>query len=165
MKSFSSASEESTLALGRILARFLKPGDTIALDGNLGAGKTVLSRGVARGLGITEPVTSPTFTVVQEYRLPDQPQHFFFHLDMYRIDSSEAALAFGIEDFLFSPQAITFVEWPERIPELLPESRTPRILLEHQDHAQRRISLSDSLAERLTPALQELATAGIHQIP
>lgn len=142
-----SLSEEATLELGRKLASCLAFGDTIALFGDLGAGKTVLSRGVARGLGVVEPVTSPTFTVVQEYSLPDKK--FFFHLDMYRIDGEEPALAFGIEDFLFAHDAITLVEWPERIQKLLPESDTVYLTLEHADHDRRRISMPVFLEERL----------------
>ena len=147
-------SEESTLELGRSLASCLRFGDTLALYGDLGAGKTVLSRGVARGLGVTEPVTSPTFTVVQEYRLPDNK--FFFHLDMYRIDGEEAALAFGIEDFLFTPDAITLVEWPERITGLLPPEQTIVIRLEHSDHDRRLITLPQDLEERLLTAFPNL---------
>jgi hypothetical protein len=89
----------------------------VALHGDLGAGKTVLTRGIARGLGITEPVTSPTFTIVQEYRRADG--QWLYHLDMYRIRSEDDALAFGIEEFLFAPNAVTVVEWPERIAGLL----------------------------------------------
>ena len=147
-------SEEATLELGRRLAACLKFGETVALYGDLGAGKTVLSRGVARGLGVTEPVTSPTFTVVQEYRLPDNK--FFFHLDMYRIDGEEAALAFGIEDFLFAPDAITLVEWPERIVGLLPPEQTLTITLEHSDHDRRRIVLPPILEERLAKAFPNM---------
>ncbi len=146
-----SESEENTLELGRKLASCLKFGDTRALYGDLGAGKTVLSRGVARGLGVTEPVTSPTFTVVQEYRLPDSK--FFFHLDMYRIEGEEAALAFGIEDFLFAPDAITLVEWPERISGLLPPRQTIAITLEHSDHDRRRITMPPDLEARIRTIL------------
>ena len=104
-----SSSEEATLELGVRVASRLSWGQTLALYGDLGAGKTVFSRGIARGLGVTEAITSPTFTIVQEYRLPER--HFLFHLDMYRIDNEEAALAFGIEDFLFAPVAVLLVEW------------------------------------------------------
>ena len=106
-----------TEALGRRLAGVLPPGAVLTLYGNLGAGKTVLARGIARGLGITEPVTSPTFTIVQEYRAADE--RWFYHLDLYRIRDDADALAFGIEEYLFNPAAITVVEWPERIPGLL----------------------------------------------
>ena len=142
-----SESEESTLELGRRLARLLQPGQVVALYGDLGAGKTVLSRGVAQGLGVTEPVTSPTFTVVQEYHLADG--RFFFHLDMYRIDSAESAVAFGIEDFLFANDAITLVEWPERIEPLLERKGCIRMTLTHVEHDRRLIEIPDDLGTSL----------------
>ena len=142
-----STSEESTLALGISLASMLHWGQTLALVGDLGAGKTVLSRGIARGLGVTEAITSPTFTIVQEYKLPEH--HFLFHLDMYRIDNEEAALAFGIEDFLFAPDAITVVEWPERIKGLLPDGETIVVALEHKGEGLRQISLPETLEQAL----------------
>ena len=140
---FYSDSEEDTLQLGVRLAKSLHWGQVVALYGDLGAGKTVLSRGVARGLGVEEPVTSPTFTVVQEYQLPGR--HCFFHLDMYRIETAEAAVAFGIEDFLFAKDAITFVEWPERIEKLLVGPECLRVTLSHFDHDRRQIVLPDEL--------------------
>ena len=134
-----SESEESTLELGIEVARHLQWGQTLALYGDLGAGKTVFSRGVARGLGVNEAITSPTFTIVQEYRLPSR--HFLFHLDMYRIENEEAALSFGIEDFLFAPDAITLVEWPERIEGLLPKDETLVVKMEHKGDNLRQITL------------------------
>ena len=142
-----SHSEDATLALGSLLAKHLSFGQVVTLHGDLGAGKTVFSRGVARGLGVTEPVTSPTFTVVQEYRLADHKM--FFHLDLYRIDNEQAALAFGIEDFLFANDAITLVEWPERIPKLLPVPPVLPLRLEHADHDLRQITIPDELASKL----------------
>ncbi len=114
---FHSTSTEATEAFGRRLARGLSVGTVVGLFGDLGAGKTVLARGLARGLGVSEPVASPTFTLVQEYPLPGG--RWFYHLDLYRISGSDEALAFGIEEFLFAPDAIAAVEWAERIPELL----------------------------------------------
>ena len=111
------ADAAETEALGCRLAGVLPPGAVLTLYGDLGAGKTVLARGIARGLGISEPVTSPTFTIVQEYRAPDD--RWLYHLDLYRIRDDIDALAFGIEEYLFNPAAITVVEWPERIPGLL----------------------------------------------
>lgn len=109
--------EAATEALGRELAAQLTGGDVVALLGDLGAGKTVFSRGLARGLGITEPITSPTFAIVQEY---EGPSLTLLHMDMYRLQGEEDALAFGIEDYLGDSQAICVIEWAERIPELLP---------------------------------------------
>ncbi len=135
-----SESDRETEAIGQRLAEQLRPGMVVALQGDLGAGKTVLSRGLARGLGIVEPVTSPTFTVVQEYICPGGP--LFYHLDMYRIDDETAALAFGIEEFLYAPDAVTVVEWPERIAGLLGEdAMTASVRLEHLAEGKRRLVL------------------------
>lgn len=159
------ASEPETEAVGRRLAAILTPGCVVALHGDLGAGKTVLTRGIARGLGITEPVTSPTFTIVQEYRRCDGT--WLFHLDMYRIRHEDDALAFGIEEFLFAPDAVTVVEWPERIAGLLEtprRMRTPAVVpaesaatgpalvplwLEHVSDHERRVRLPAAWHTRL----------------
>ena len=90
-------SEEETEALGARLAAVLTPGTVVAFTGDLGAGKTAFTRGLARGLGVTDRVTSPTFTIVNEYeggRLP------LFHFDMYRLASSEELFDIGWEDYL-----------------------------------------------------------------
>ena len=143
-----SRSAEATLCLGQALAAGLTPGVVLALHGDLGTGKTVLSRGLARGLGISEPVTSPTFSVVQEY--PRADGTFLFHLDLYRISGVAAALAFGIEEYLFALDGITVIEWPERIEGLLDLPgglrRTLRIHLSHGADGGRRIDLPDDLA-------------------
>lgn len=159
-------SDHATEALGRRLAPLLAPGTVVALQGELGTGKTVLTRGIARGLGITEPLTSPTFTIAQEYQWREH--HWLFHLDMYRIDSEEEALAFGIEEYLFAPDGITVIEWPERIQGLLDdpgsrpgrraltaaedERRVPdllRVLLEHDGPDRRRILVPRKIHEDL----------------
>lgn len=144
---FESKSYDATLELGAKLASIMEPGQVIALHGDLGAGKTVLSRGFARGLGITEPVTSPTFTVAQEYQAPNG--RWFYHLDMYRIDDERSALAFGIEEYLFAPNAVTLVEWPERIEKLLRGGSCFRFILTHQGDERRYIDIPDVLAEKL----------------
>ena len=146
---FVSQANESTQALGAALASLLRNGQVVALHGDLGAGKTVLSRGVARGLGITEAVTSPTFTVAQEYQAPDGRR--FNHLDMYRIDDERSALAFGIEEYLFDPDAITLVEWPERIAGLLRGGDYIALTLAYGDGQDetRVIDLPDDLGRQL----------------
>ena len=117
-----SDSREATEALGEALARTLQPGCVVALYGNLGAGKTVFARGFARGLGITEAVSSPTYTIVQEYPLP-AGEGFFYHLDLYRIADEHAALGFGADEFLDDPASYALLEWPERIRGILPPGR------------------------------------------
>ncbi len=116
---FISRSEEDTMAFAGTLCRKFPEGCVIALYGDLGAGKTVFARGFARALGITEPVSSPTYTILQEYPAPGG--RYLYHLDLYRISDERAALAFGVDEYLESGEFV-LVEWPERIAKLLPEN-------------------------------------------
>ena len=104
-------SPEDTEALGEKLAMQLKPGAIVAYTGDLGAGKTAFTRGLARGLGITEPVTSPTYTIVNEYLSGRMP---LFHFDMYRLGSSEELFDIGWEDYL-ARGGVCAVEWSENV--------------------------------------------------
>jgi len=119
--SVASATEATTQALAAAIAAVLVNGTVLALNGDLGAGKTVFSRGLARALGINDAISSPTFAIAQEYSRPQGS--WFFHLDMYRLHGENDALAFGIEDYLFAPDAITVIEWPQRIAGLLESGR------------------------------------------
>ena len=110
---------EETFEVGRTIGMNAKPGQIYTLTGDLGVGKTVFTQGVAAGLGITEPVNSPTFTIIQEYedgRLP------FYHFDVYRSGDLEALEESGYEDYFFG-QGICLIEWAELIEEILPEKR------------------------------------------
>lgn len=111
-----SHSPEETEQLGEQLGRTLRPGSVVAYRGDLGMGKTAFTRGLARGLGCTCRVTSPTFTIVNEYSgaLP------LFHFDMYRLDSSDELFDIGWEDYL-SRGGVCAVEWSERVEDALPE--------------------------------------------
>lgn len=113
-----SYSENETFETGRSLALSAKPGDIYCLDGDLGAGKTVFAKGFADGLGITEPVTSPTFTIVREYESGRLP---FYHFDVYRISDPDEMLAIGYEDYFFG-DGVCLVEWSELIEELIPDT-------------------------------------------
>lgn len=107
--------EQETEALGEKLASALRPRTVLAFTGDLGAGKTAFTRGLARGLGVTDRVTSPTFTIVNEYeggRLP------LFHFDMYRLTSSEELFDIGWEDYL-SRGGVCAVEWSENVTDAL----------------------------------------------
>ena len=106
---------EGTRALGRALATVLRPGDVIVLTGDLGAGKTAFAQGVADGLGVTDRVTSPTFTIVQEYagRIPVQ------HLDLYRLGSVQEVLDLGLDETV--EERVTIVEWGDVALEALPD--------------------------------------------
>lgn len=110
---------EETFEVGRTVGMNAKPGQIYTLTGDLGVGKTVFTQGVAAGLGITEPVNSPTFTIIQEYedgRLP------FYHFDVYRIGDLEEMEEIGYDDYFFG-QGICLIEWAELIEEILPEKR------------------------------------------
>ena len=110
---------EETFEVGRTIGMNAKPGQIYTLTGDLGVGKTVFTQGVAAGLGITEPVNSPTFTIIQEYedgRLP------FYHFDVYRIGDLEEMEEIGYDDYFFG-QGICLIEWAELIEEILPEKR------------------------------------------
>jgi tRNA threonylcarbamoyladenosine biosynthesis protein TsaE len=108
-------SPEETMDLGEKIGRLLKGGEVICLTGDLGAGKTHFTKGVARGLGVSGTVTSPTFTLIHEYsgRLP------LYHVDAYRLCDPDEAYDLGLEEYLYG-DGVTLVEWPERISELLP---------------------------------------------
>lgn len=114
----STHSADETQALGQRLAQLLRPGDVIAFYGGLGAGKTALTRGLAQGLGIHENVTSPTYTIVNEYlsgRLP------LFHFDMYRLGSSDELFDIGWEDYL-ARGGVCAVEWSENVEDALTDA-------------------------------------------
>ena len=108
-------SADETQALGQRLAKRLLPGDVIAYFGDLGAGKTALTRGIAQGLGVTDLVTSPTYTIVNEYLTGRIP---LFHFDMYRLGSSDELVDIGWEDYL-ARGGVCAVEWSENVEDAL----------------------------------------------
>ena len=123
---FETASEEETVALGRHLAKLLPAAGVVLLIGDLGAGKTTLTKGIAEGRGAAPAadVTSPTFTLIHEYGDPPT----VFHVDLYRLDTLAQASRIGLEE-LFTLNALVLVEWGDRFPELFPpEAWTIRIL-------------------------------------
>ncbi|MBO5486331.1 MAG: tRNA (adenosine(37)-N6)-threonylcarbamoyltransferase complex ATPase subunit type 1 TsaE [Eubacterium sp.] len=116
--------EQDTFRIGKQLGESAKPGDIFLLEGDLGVGKTVFAKGFAAGLGITEPITSPTFTIIQEYeggRIP------LYHFDVYRIADPEEMYELGYEGYFFG-EGVCLIEWASLIEELLPANcRTVRI--------------------------------------
>ncbi|MDC7302221.1 tRNA (adenosine(37)-N6)-threonylcarbamoyltransferase complex ATPase subunit type 1 TsaE [Agathobacter ruminis] len=117
-------SPEETHALGKQIGEAAKAGELYTLTGDLGVGKTVFTQGVAEGLGIEEPINSPTFTIVQVYedgRLP------FYHFDVYRIGDIDEMDEIGYEDYFYG-DGVSIVEWAELIEELLPQERTDIII-------------------------------------
>ncbi len=118
MTIYESFSEEMTFDIGKKLGKSAKAGDIVCLEGDLGVGKTVFTKGFAEGLGIDENVDSPTFTIVQEYvcgRIP------LYHFDVYRIADVSEMDEIGYEDFFFG-DGVCLIEWASRIYELIPES-------------------------------------------
>lgn len=111
MTSVLTNSPEETAALGEVWARDVAPGWTLALCGDLGAGKTQLVKGLARGLGVTDRVASPTFALVNEYGGGRMP---LFHLDLYRLDTRAQIAGAGLDEYFFTPRGVTVVEWAER---------------------------------------------------
>ena len=111
-------SPEQTELLGKKLAELLRPGDVIAYYGDLGAGKTAFTRGLAAGLGIREAVTSPTYTIVNEYLSGRMP---LFHFDMYRLSSSDELFDIGWEDYL-ARGGVCAVEWSENVADALTDA-------------------------------------------
>jgi tRNA threonylcarbamoyladenosine biosynthesis protein TsaE len=145
-----------TRAFGVALASLLEAGDVVSLTGDLGAGKTTLVQGAAQGLGVRDPVVSPTFTLVREYRgaLP------IYHLDVYRLDRIQDVLDLGLEEML-DRDAVVFVEWGDAIDALLPEDNV-QIELALPDDSDRRVLTVSGRGlgwARRWPALLD-ATAG-----
>ena len=134
---FETFSPEETEGLGEALARRLEPGDVIAYYGDLGAGKTAFTRGVARGLGVSEPVTSPTYTIVNEYLSGRMP---LFHFDMYRLGSAEELFDIGWEDYL-QRGGVCAVEWSENVEEALEDAVRVEIRRDPDHDNQRQITI------------------------
>ena len=112
-------STQETKELGKKMAERAKPGDVFTLVGDLGVGKTVFTQGIAEGLGIDEPVNSPTFTIVQEYESGRMP---FYHFDVYRIGDPEEMDEIGFDDYIYG-DGLCLIEWADLIEEILPEKR------------------------------------------
>jgi len=130
-----SSSFDETLKIGFRIGKTLKPGDIVALNGDLGAGKTSISKGIARALGIEGEITSPTYTIVSEYEgsIP------LYHMDMYRIDGIDEFELLGVDELLFG-QGVSLIEWSERIAEYLPDD-CKKLNIHILENGQRQISL------------------------
>lgn len=125
MKQIITKSEAQTLALGKKLASHLKGGEVIALVGDLGAGKTVLARGLARGLGIKSTINSPTFVLMKVYKIKNRKLKIrnFIHVDAYRLSSGQELVDIGIFDWLGRQDSVVLIEWAERVKDILSKKK------------------------------------------
>lgn len=115
MLEFQTNSVTETQRIGEKLGHLLKPGDVVRLEGNLGAGKTTIAQGICRGLGVKEPVTSPTFAIMHQY----DGKYPVYHIDAYRIESETELQDLGLEEFL-EGEGVSLVEWAEKIISIMP---------------------------------------------
>jgi tRNA threonylcarbamoyladenosine biosynthesis protein TsaE len=144
---FKTKSAEETMAIAEKLGSVLEKGDVLTLAGDLGAGKTTFTKGLAKGLGITRTVNSPTFTIIKEYngRLP------LYHMDVYRLEDSDEDL--GFEEY-FSGEGVCVVEWATFIEEYLPKERL-ELVISHIGEDEREIQLTP-LGERYEERVKEI---------
>ena len=118
MISFENIDEKSLKRLGYCLGRLLCAGDVILLRGEMGAGKSVLTRAAAAGMGVTGPVPSPTFTILN---IHEGTEIKLYHFDLYRLESADALWEMGLEEYIPSSDGATFIEWPQMAEEAMPE--------------------------------------------
>lgn len=144
---------QATREFGRLLATQLFPGSIILLVGEMGAGKTVFAQGLALGLGVTAPVTSPTFTLAGEYREGRIP---FCHIDLYRLGAADPFLEFGLDEYL-NFEGVTAIEWPEVLAAALPPDYVA-VTLQHGGEDLRLITLA-AAGERGEQALRRFLEA------
>lgn len=143
------ASAEETIELGERLGRLLKPGDVIALTGDLGAGKTTLTRGIAQGMGVQADIHSPTFTLIHEHPGPVP----LYHIDLYRLSSVQEAEFIGIGEYIYG-DGVTIIEWAETIESLLPPERLD-IQLRMTGDTERELVLSTE-SQRIAKVIEAL---------
>lgn len=138
------ASPEETESLGKCLAPFIPTGTIVALYGDLAAGKTCLVHGIARAHGVNEAVSSPTFTIINEYHGTET----LFHLDLYRFTTAREIYDLGYEELFDNPAGICLVEWAERADTFLPKKHVS-IRLSHQGENERTVTIEDESALRV----------------
>lgn len=159
MKEYISKSREQTQKIASDFAKKLKGGEVLCLYGNLGSGKTTFIQALGKALGINDNITSPTFVLMKRYRIdrrggpmwppgkgspgrgsPTEKKMYFYHLDAYRLDSSQEALDLGLEEIWSDPSNIIAIEWAEKICDILPEKRVD-LCFEALDENERKISI------------------------
>ena len=137
MLTFTTKSQEETIALGQKIGSKLKKGDIIAMQGTLAAGKTTITKGIAQALGITDTITSPTFCLISEYygKMP------LYHMDVYRLDGDEDFVNLGTDDMIYG-DGVSIIEWSEKIMDELPKT-TIILKITPQDDGSRLIEIDN----------------------
>ncbi|MHA3065708.1 tRNA (adenosine(37)-N6)-threonylcarbamoyltransferase complex ATPase subunit type 1 TsaE [Lacticaseibacillus saniviri] len=143
--------EAALQQFGKRLADLLQPGDVLLLDGDLGAGKTSLTKGIAEGLGIDAPIKSPTFTIIREYQQGRLP---LYHMDIYRLENGGAD-DLGLEEY-FEGDGVSVVEWPEFLGQSLPEAYLMLHLVKDENDDDARHLSFDAVGERAQALLKQL---------
>lgn len=139
MQKFYSSSDSQTREIAAGIAKTLSPGTVLCLFGEMGVGKTVFTNGLCRAMGVKDYVSSPTFTVVNEYDGDGFP---IYHFDMYRIEDEDELLEIGFEEYLTSG-GICIIEWPENVMNSLPKKRIDVEILRGDDFSERTIIIKD----------------------
>ncbi|MDD4900981.1 MAG: tRNA (adenosine(37)-N6)-threonylcarbamoyltransferase complex ATPase subunit type 1 TsaE [Patescibacteria group bacterium] len=133
---FLSTSEQQTFSFAKKISKKLNGGEIIGLVGDLGAGKTVFTKGLARGLGVKKTVISPTFVLMRVYSLKRANIRWLLHIDAYRLKSPKDLLAIGADEYFNRPDAVTVIEWADKIKKILPR-RTRLITITHRKNKSR----------------------------
>lgn len=135
-------SQEETTEFGKNIADHFRGGDILLLNGELGAGKTTLMKGLAIGLGVTDTVSSPTFTLMNHYPANNGTIKNLVHIDTYRLKDEYELKDIGVEDYLCEPDSLCVIEWPEKISGLLKYKKTFNINIEHLGENKRKITMA-----------------------
>lgn len=141
---FTVKTEEDTINLGKKIGEKLKKGDVVALDGSLAAGKTYLTKGIAKGLGIQEDITSPTFTLISEY----SGRFNLYHIDVYRLEGVEDFLDLGTEEMLYG-DGVCVIEWSKKVKQALPKNTIYIDIMVNDDNSRKIIINSKDFREDL----------------
>jgi len=141
---FTVKTEEDTINLGKKIGEKLKKGDVVALDGSLAAGKTYLTKGIAKGLGIQEDITSPTFTLISEY----SGRFNLYHMDVYRLEGVEDFLDLGTEEMLYG-DGVCVIEWSKKVKQVLPKNTIYIDIMVNDDNSRKIIINSKDFCEDL----------------
>ncbi|MFQ6014675.1 MAG: tRNA (adenosine(37)-N6)-threonylcarbamoyltransferase complex ATPase subunit type 1 TsaE [Anaerolineae bacterium] len=153
---FSTNSVEETLQIGIQLGRLLRSGDVVCLEGELGAGKTYLTQGIGRGLGIKQGIRSPSFTLIDEHRW--EGGTVLYHIDLYRLQTVPEMLGIGLTDYLEGP-GVCVIEWAERAREIIPPEHLWITLL--PANGDRRDVVMEAAGERYETLLRDLQALGV----